>query len=290
MNILITGGAGFIGSATIRYLIESTTARVVNVDSLTYAGNLESLAGAATSERYAFEQADICDKKRLAQIFRTHQPDAVMHLAAESHVDRSIDGPEAFFQTNVVGTGRLLQTATEYYGALAGERRAAFRFLHISTDEVYGPATRDNPRRESDAFAPRSPYAASKSGGDLMCRAFAETYGMGVIVARPANNVGPYQHPEKAVPLFITSALAGEPLPVYGDGSQERDRLYVEDCARALLLLLEQHLQLLVADEAHIDEDLTDATDSHGEGSGFRVFRVEGSAMVSGRPVWAAGC
>jgi len=239
VKILITGGAGFIGSATIRHLIDDTAARVVNVDSLTYAGNLESLGRAAASDRYAFEKADICDKKRMAQIFRTHQPDAVMHLAAESHVDRSIDGPEAFFQTNVIGTGRLLQTATEYYGALTGERRAAFRFLHISTDEVFGDLeANDEPFCETTAYAPSSPYAATKAASDHLVRAWGRTYKLPVLITNCSNNYGPYQFPEKLIPHMILNALAGKPLPIYGDGRQIRDWLYVEDHARALWTVL----------------------------------------------------
>ena len=239
MNILITGGAGFIGSATIRYLIEHTTARVVNVDCLTYAGNLESLGRAAASERYAFEKADICDKKRLAQIFRTHQPDAVMHLAAESHVDRSIDGPEAFLQTNIVGTGRLLQTAIDYCNSLASERRAAFRFLHTSTDEVFGDlAGGDSAFCETTAYAPSSPYAATKAASDHLVRAWGRTYGLPILITNCSNNYGPYQFPEKLIPHMILNALSGKPLPVYGDGRQIRDWLYVEDHARALWTVL----------------------------------------------------
>jgi dTDP-glucose 4,6-dehydratase len=239
VKILITGGAGFIGSAAIRHLIGETPARVVNVDSLTYAGNLESLGGAAASDRYSFEKADICDKNRLSQIFRTHEPDAVMHLAAESHVDRSIDGPEAFFQTNVVGTGRLLQTATEYWSSLSAPRRAAFRFLHISTDEVFGDLAADGePFRESSAYAPRSPYAATKAASDHLVRAWGQTHKLPVLITNCSNNYGPYQFPEKLIPHMILNALAGKPLPVYGDGAQIRDWLYVEDHARALSTVL----------------------------------------------------
>jgi dTDP-glucose 4,6-dehydratase len=239
VNILITGGAGFIGSATIRYLIEHTAARVVNVDSLTYAGNLESLGRAAASERYAFENADICDKKRLAQIFRAHQPDAVMHLAAESHVDRSIDGSEAFFQTNVTGTGRLLQTATEYSNALTGEKRAAFRFLHVSTDEVFGDLEAEGePFSETAAYAPSSPYAATKAASDHLVRAWGRTYKLPILITNCSNNYGPYQFPEKLIPHMILNALSGRPLPIYGDGRQIRDWLYVEDHARALWTVL----------------------------------------------------
>ena len=239
MKILVTGGAGFIGSAAIRHLVGQTAAHVVNVDNLTYAGNLESLADAAASERYAFEKADICDKKRLTQIFQRHKPDAVMHLAAESHVDRSIDGPEAFFQTNVIGTGRLLQTATEYWGALTGERQAAFRFLHVSTDEVFGDlAADDEPFCETTAYAPSSPYAATKAASDHLVRAWGRTYRLPVVITNCSNNYGPYQFPEKLIPHMILSALADKPLPVYGDGRQIRDWLYVEDHARALWTVL----------------------------------------------------
>jgi dTDP-glucose 4,6-dehydratase len=239
VNILITGGAGFIGSATIRHLIDHTTARVVNVDNLTYAGNLESLGRAAASERYAFEKADICDKNRLIQICRTHRPDAVVHLAAESHVDRSIDGPEAFFQTNVVGTGRLLQAVTEYWNALTGEKRAAFRFLHISTDEVFGDLEADaEPFSETTAYAPSSPYAATKAASDHLVRAWGRTYKLPILITNCSNNYGPYQFPEKLIPHMILNALSGKPLPVYGDGRQIRDWLYVEDHARALWTVL----------------------------------------------------
>jgi dTDP-glucose 4,6-dehydratase len=239
VKILITGGAGFIGSAVIRHLIAQTGAHVVNVDSLTYAGNLESLGAAASSERYAFERVDICDRKRLAHVFRAHEPDAVMHLAAESHVDRSIDGPEEFLQTNVVGTGSLLQTATEYWSTLNGERRAAFRFLHISTDEVFGDLAADGePFCETTAYAPSSPYAATKAGSDHLVRAWGRTYNLPVLITNCSNNYGPYQFPEKLIPHMILNALAEKPLPVYGNGRQIRDWLYVEDHARALWAVL----------------------------------------------------
>ena len=239
MKILITGGAGFIGSAAIRYLIGQTTVHVVNVDALTYAGNLESLAEVATSERYAFEKADIRDKKRLAQIFQSHQPGAVLHLAAESHVDRSIDGPEAFLQTNVIGTSRLLQTATEYWNTLPTERRAAFRFLHVSTDEVFGDlAAGGDPFSETTAYRPSSPYAATKAAADHLVRAWGRTYRLPVVITNCSNNYGPYQFPEKLIPHMVLNALAGKPLPVYGDGRQIRDWLYVEDHARALWTVL----------------------------------------------------
>ena len=230
MRVFVAGGAGFIGSNFIRYLLrERPDASVVNFDALTYAGNLENLRDVEDDSRYAFARGSVAD--RTAVDAAIAGCDAVVNFAAESHVDRSIHDATDFIDTNVRGAHNVLAAARD-----AGIERV----LHISTDEVYGPATRDDPRRETDAFRPRSPYAASKAAGDLMCHAFAETYGMGVIVARPANNVGPYQHPEKAVPLFITNALDGEPLPVYGEGLQERDRLYVEDNVRALLLLLER--------------------------------------------------
>jgi dTDP-glucose 4,6-dehydratase len=239
VNILITGGAGFIGSATIRYLVRETTVRMTNLDVLTYAGNLASLGEAAASERYSFEKADIGDTHRLTQIFRAHEPDAVLHLAAETHVDRSIDGPEAFLTTNVVGTGRLLQATTEYWSALQGERRAAFRFLHVSTDEVFGDLpSADPPFVETSRYAPSSPYAATKAASDHLVRAWARTYELPVLITHCSNNYGPYQFPEKLIPHTILSALAGKPLPVYGDGRQVRDWLYVEDHARALWTVL----------------------------------------------------
>jgi dTDP-glucose 4,6-dehydratase len=239
VKILITGGAGFIGSATIRHLLRETAAHVVNVDKLTYAGNLESLADAAKSPRYAFEKTDICDKKRLTQVFQSHKPDAVIHLAAESHVDRSIDGPEAFLQTNVIGTGRLLEAATEYWNALPAERRTAFRFLHVSTDEVFGDlGAGGEPSSETSPYAPSSPYAATKAASDHLVRAWGRTYHLPVLITNCSNNYGPYQFPEKLIPHMILSALAGKPLPVYGDGRHVRDWLHVEDHARALWTVL----------------------------------------------------
>ena len=239
MNILVTGGAGFIGSATVRYLVGHTSAHVVNVDNLTYAGNLESLADSATSSRYTFEKADVSDRRRLQQIFRKHEPDAVMHLAAESHVDRSIDGPDQFLQTNVVGTGRLLHTALEYWSSLKGDKRAGFRFVHVSTDEVYGDlGASAEPFVETTPYAPSSPYAATKAAADHLVRAWGRTYQLPVLITNCSNNYGPYQFPEKLIPHMILSALQGKPLPVYGDGRQVRDWLYVEDHARALWTVL----------------------------------------------------
>jgi dTDP-glucose 4,6-dehydratase len=239
MNILVTGGAGFIGSAVIRYLIEQTEHAVVNVDALTYAGNLESLASVDSSDRYTFELADIGDAASMAAIFDRHQPDAVMHLAAESHVDRSIDGPAAFIQTNIVGTYTLLEAVRHYWKGLqasAPEKASAFRFHHISTDEVYGDL--ENPEdlfSEETPYAPSSPYSASKASSDHLVRAWHRTYGLPVLVTNCSNNYGPYHFPEKLIPLMILNALAGKPLPVYGNGQQVRDWLYVEDHARALV-------------------------------------------------------
>jgi dTDP-glucose 4,6-dehydratase len=229
-RLFVAGGAGFIGSNFIRHVLrERPDVTVVNFDALTYAGNLQNLRELAGDRRYSFVRGSVADGAAVAAAMRGC--DAAINLAAESHVDRSIEDASDFIETNVRGA----------YNVLAAARDAGVeRLLHVSTDEVYGPATRDDPRREDDAFRPRSPYAVSKAAGDLMCRAFAETYGLQAVVARPANNVGPYQYPEKAVPLFVTSALDDEPLPVYGEGLQERDRLYVEDCVRALLLLLER--------------------------------------------------
>ena len=235
MKFLITGGAGFIGSAVIRHIIAATKHSVVNVDKLTYAGSTESLADVAASERYAFEQVDICARRALARVFDVHQPDAVMHLAAESHVDRSIDGSAAFMQTNIIGTHTLLEVARAYWQRLCARRRAAFRFHHISTDEVYGDlGAAQGPFSETSAYAPSSPYSASKAGADHLVRAWRRTYGLPTLISNSVNNYGPYQFPEKLIPLVILNALAGRALPVYGDGSQVRDWLYVEDHARAL--------------------------------------------------------
>ncbi|MGD2167202.1 MAG: dTDP-glucose 4,6-dehydratase [Gammaproteobacteria bacterium] len=239
MKILVTGGAGFIGSATVRYLIHSTDASVVNVDALTYAGNLESLEPVAASDRYRFEQTDICDHQRIAGIFDRYQPDAVLHLAAESHVDRSIDGPEDFIRTNLYGTYNMLQAARAYLDSAPGEVRRRFRFVHVSTDEVFGDlADSGGFFAETTPYAPSSPYAATKAGSDHLARAWARTFDLPTIVTNCSNNYGPYQFPEKLIPHMILNALSGKPLPVYGNGEQIRDWLYVDDHARALWQVL----------------------------------------------------
>jgi dTDP-glucose 4,6-dehydratase len=249
VKILVTGGAGFIGSAVVRHIINNTQDSVVNVDKLTYAGNLESLAEVSGNDRYAFVQADICDKNAIDKVFVEHQPDAVMHLAAESHVDRSITGPAEFIETNIVGTYTLLEVARAYWSQLNEDRKVSFRFHHISTDEVYGDlphpdecaAGTDLPLfTETTSYAPSSPYSASKASSDHLVRAWQRTYGLPCIVTNCSNNYGPYHFPEKLIPLVILNALEGKNLPVYGKGDQIRDWLYVEDHARALYTVVTQ--------------------------------------------------
>ena len=234
MTILVTGGAGFIGSAVVRHIIEQTNDSVINVDKLTYAGNLESLAGVIDSERYCFEKVDICDAANIRRVFTQHQPTAVMHLAAESHVDRSIDGPGEFIHTNITGTYVLLEEARRYYESLDEQAKKRFRFHHISTDEVYGDLGQEGFFTETTSYQPSSPYSASKASSDHLVRAWMRTYGLPTLITNCSNNYGPFHFPEKLIPLMILNALAGKPLPVYGDGSQVRDWLYVEDHARAL--------------------------------------------------------
>ena len=243
MKILVTGGAGFIGSAVIRHIINNTDDSVINVDKLTYAGNLESLAEVKNNKRYAFEQVDICDKAELTRVFLEHQPDAVMHLAAESHVDRSIDGPAAFIETNIVGTYTLLEATRNYSQNLKREKKQSFRFHHISTDEVFGDLEgSDELFTEETPYAPSSPYSASKASSDHLVRAWQRTFGLPTIITNCSNNYGPYHFPEKLIPLMILNALEGKPLPVYGKGRQIRDWLYVEDHARALHKVLSEGL------------------------------------------------
>jgi dTDP-glucose 4,6-dehydratase len=238
-KILITGGAGFIGSAVIRHIIHNTQDSIVNLDKLTYAGNLESLAEVAASDRYFFEQVDICNASEVSRIFKVHQPDAIMHLAAESHVDRSITGPASFIQTNIIGTYQLLEVAREYWSAMPELRKSRFRFFHISTDEVYGDlSTAASLFDEASAYAPTSPYSASKASADHLVRAWQKTYGLPTIITNCSNNYGPYQFPEKLIPVIITNAIQGKPLPIYGNGNQVRDWLYVDDHARALVKVL----------------------------------------------------
>ena len=239
MKILVTGGAGFIGSAVVRHLLQNTPHQVVNLDKLTYAGNLQSLPGASENPAYRFEQVDICDAEGVARVLAEHRPDAVMHLAAESHVDRSIDGPAAFIQTNIVGTYTLLEACRQYWLGLCEEARSRFRFHHISTDEVYGDLEGTTELfTEQTPYSPSSPYSASKASSDHLVRAWQRTYGLPVLITNCSNNYGPYHFPEKLIPHMILNALAGKPLPVYGDGAQIRDWLYVEDHARALVEVL----------------------------------------------------
>ncbi len=241
MKFLVTGGAGFIGSAVIRHLIDHTEHEVVNVDKLTYAGNLHSIESVSNSVRYAFEHVDICDAQEIRRVLKEHQPDIIMHLAAESHVDRSIDGPGEFIQTNIVGTYTLLDEARAYFNTCTEEKKKNFRFHHISTDEVYGDLEgTDDLFTETTPYAPSSPYSASKASSDHLVRAWERTYGFPTLVTNCSNNYGPYHFPEKLIPLVILNALEGKPLPIYGKGDQIRDWLYVEDHARALVIVATQ--------------------------------------------------
>jgi len=237
---LITGGCGFIGSAVVRQMVNESNATVINVDKLTYAGNARSVAPVAKNKQYFFEHMDICDRQDLDSVFSRYQPHAIVHLAAETHVDRSIDAPADFLKTNVVGTYTLLEAACNYWSELPSERRDPFRFLHVSTDEVFGSLGTTGYFREDSPYDPKSPYAASKASADHLVRAWHSTYGLPILISNCSNNYGPYQHPEKLIPHMIRKALREEPLPVYGTGENVRDWLYVEDHARALRLLLER--------------------------------------------------
>lgn len=241
MKILVTGGAGFIGSAVIRHIIKNTKDSVINIDKLTYAGNLDSLREINEEPRYIFEKIDICDKNELDRVFEQYQPDAVMHLAAESHVDRSIDGSAIFIQTNILGTYTMLEASRKYWGQLDNNRKKDFRFHHISTDEVFGDLDDSGLFfTEESAYNPSSPYSASKASSDHLVRAWHRTYSLPVIITNCSNNYGPYHYPEKLIPVIIINALSGKDIPVYGDGKQIRDWLYVEDHARALYTVVTQ--------------------------------------------------
>jgi dTDP-glucose 4,6-dehydratase len=279
MKILITGGAGFIGSAVVRRAIADGL-QVVNVDALTYSANLENVAGVATHPGYAFEQADICDAAAMKAIFARHQPDAVMHLAAESHNDRAIEGPLDFVRANVMGTAVLLEAARAYWNSLPEDRKAAFRFHHVSTDEVFGALGEDGEFSESTPYDPNSPYSSSKAAADHLVRAWGRTYGLPVVLTNCSNNYGPYQFPEKLIPTVISRALEGKTIPVYGDGRQVRDWLHVDDHAEALLLVLgkgrlgetyciggdgtKRNIELIKILCAHLDR-LAPANTSHAE-------------------------
>ena len=283
LKLIVTGGAGFIGSAVIRRVLATTDWQVINLDKLTYAGNLESLADVSKNPRYSFKQGDICDREMLKELFRTVQPDAVMHLAAESHVDRSIDGPSEFIQTNIIGTYALLEEARAYWNTLPEGRKQAFRFHHISTDEVYGTLGATGLFEETTPYAPNSPYSASKASSDHLVRAWHHTYGLPVVTTNCSNNYGPYQFPEKLIPLVTLNALEGKPLPVYGKGDNVRDWLYVDDHADALLVVLQRgklgetyniggHNEKKNLDVVHGICDLLDEIRPDGQGSRRRLI------------------
>ena len=318
MKILVTGGAGFIGSAVIRYIIFNSQSSVVNLDKLTYAGNLESLRDVDKSKRYSFEKVDICDRDELDRVFSKHKPDAVMHLAAESHVDRSITGPAEFIQTNIVGTYNLLEAAREYWNTLHDDGKKSFRFHHISTDEVYGDLPHPDEQEgelplftEETSYAPSSPYSASKASSDHLVRAWLRTYGFPTIVTNCSNNYGPYHFPEKLIPLVILNALEGKELPIYGKGDQIRDWLYVEDHARALYKIVtegtvgetynigghneKQNLEVvqticeildtLVPKAAKYEEQITYVTDRPGHDRRYAIDSTKMSEELNWTPV-----
>jgi len=239
-KILVTGGAGFIGSNLVRYLINETEYQVINLDKLTYSGNLDSVADVAKNPRYIFEQADICDYQIVHEFFKKHQPHFVMHLAAESHVDRSIEGPAEFLNTNIMGTFNLLEASRSHYQTLSAEDKKNFRFLHISTDEVFGSLGSEGFFKEDTSYKPNSPYSASKASSDHLVRAWHHTYGLPMLITNCSNNYGPYQFPEKLIPVVILKAIKGEPIPVYGKGENIRDWLYVQDHVQALMTVLEK--------------------------------------------------
>lgn len=279
MKYLVTGGAGFIGSAVVRHIINSTEHSVVVVDKLTYAGNLNSLADVSENERFAFVKADICDQEHITQVFSEHKPDIVMHLAAESHVDRSIDGPAEFIQTNIFGTYVMLDVARKYFNGLEEAQKRVFRFHHISTDEVYGDLDgTDDLFTEETSYSPSSPYSASKASSDHLVRAWNRTYGLPVVVTNCSNNYGPYHFPEKLIPLMILNALEGKALPVYGNGEQIRDWLYVEDHAEALFM---------VATNGKIGE--TYNIGGHNEVANIQVVRTICGLLEEIRPEKPAG-
>ena len=318
MKILVTGGAGFIGSAVIRHIIFNSQSSVVNLDKLTYAGNLESLRDVDKSKRYSFEKVDICDRDELDRVFSKHKPDAVMHLAAESHVDRSITGPAEFIQTNIVGTYNLLEAAREYWNTLHDDGKKSFRFHHISTDEVYGDLPHPDEQEgelplftEETSYAPSSPYSASKASSDHLVRAWLRTYGFPTIVTNCSNNYGPYHFPEKLIPLVILNALEGKELPIYGKGDQIRDWLYVEDHARALYKVVtegtvgetynigghneKQNLEVvqticeildtLVPKAAKYEEKITYVTDRLGHDRRYAIDSTKMSEELNWRPM-----
>ena len=272
MKVLVTGGCGFIGSAVVRRALDVGMS-VVNVDRLTYAANPANLPGATENPAYAFEKVDICDAAALSAVFTAHQPDLVMHLAAESHVDRSIDGPADFIETNLVGTFRMLEVARAYWSGLPGARKDAFRFHHISTDEVFGALGPTGAFTETTPYSPNSPYSASKAGSDHLVRAWGETYGLPIVVSNTSNNYGPYQFPEKLIPVTILNALAGRPLPIYGKGENVRDWLYVEEHAEALLL---------VASDGSLGE--TYNIGGNSEAQNIEIVKMICAAMDDARP------